>query len=203
MTQYDTVASDTTINETVKALEANGFKTQVVANAAAAKAAVLALLPKGAEVLAVTSKTLDTIDVRAVINESGDYEAVMPKLMQLMGDPTKKSEQRKLGSAPDFVVGSVHALTQDGHALIASATGSQLPAYTYGAGSVIWVVGAQKIVKNFADATERLESHVFPLEDARAQAAYGSGSNIRKVVNFYSEVPDRIEIIIVKEALGF
>jgi L-lactate utilization protein LutC len=204
MTQYNTVADDATIKKTKAALEANGFSVTVVENAAAAKEAALADLPQGAEVLTVTSRTAETIGLTAAINESGVYDAVRPKLAALMGDPTKRREQRKLGSAPDYVVGSVHALTQDGHVLIASATGSQLPAYVYGAEHVIWVVGTQKIVRDLDDAWQRLQQHVFPLENERAKQVYGSGSSINKVVTYNKEaVPGRIHIILVKEVLGF
>jgi L-lactate utilization protein LutC len=204
MSQYDTVANDVTIETTVKALEANGFSVTVVENAEAAKDAALAKLPKGGEVLTVTSKTVEKIGLLAAINESGDYDALRPKLNAMMDDETKKAEQRKLGAAPDHVVGSVHALTQDGRALIASATGSQLPAYTYGAGHVIWVVGGQKIVTDIEDAWQRLEQHVLPLEMVRAQEAYGMGTSINKVVVYNKEVvPGRVDIILVKESLGF
>ena len=65
-----------------------------------------------------------------------------------MDRTTQARERAKLGATPDLAIGSVHAVTEDGHVLIASNTGSQLPAYVYAAGKVIWVVGAQKIIKN-------------------------------------------------------
>jgi L-lactate utilization protein LutC len=204
MAQFDVVADQATITATADALTANGFRVTIVENGDAAKIKALELLPKGAEVHTVTSVTSDTIGLTAAINESDDYDAVWPKLMALYGDPANKREQRRLGAAPDYVVGSVHALTQDGHALIASKTGSQLPPYAFGAGHVIWVVGAQKIVKNIDEAWQRLEQHVFPLENARSQQAYGSGSSINKVLVYNKEaLPERVDIIIIKETVGF
>ena len=160
MSDYKTVADDAAIETAKTALEANNFTVTVVADADAAKEAVANILPKGAEVLTVTSKTLDETGIASMVNDSGDYNAIRAKLNELMGDPAKKMEQRKLGAAPEYVVGSVHALTQDGEALIASNTGSQLPAYLYGAGHVVWVVGAQKITKDIADAEQRLAQHL-------------------------------------------
>lgn len=201
---YDTVVSDAIIAKTSQALESNGFTTEVVMSGEDAKAAVLQKIAKGAEVLTVTSQTLENTGIAAAINDSGDYDAVKPKLMQLMGDESKKREQRKLGAAPDVVVGSVHAVTQDGQVLIASNTGSQLPAYAYGADTVIWVVGAQKIVADLAQAEDRLTTHVFPLENERSKQAYGAPSNISKQLIYSREVrPGRVHIIIVKQALGF
>ncbi len=201
---YDTVANEAQINTVKQALEANGMSVVIAENAEDAKQTVLDMLPKDAEVLTVTSQTLEALGLNRGINESGDYDAVLPKLMAIMGDPSKKREQRKLGTAPDYVVGSVHALTEDGKALIASATGSQLPAYSYGADQVIWVVGAQKIVKDIDEAYKRLEQHVFPLENERAKKVYGSGSTIAKTLVVNKEArPGRITVVIVREALGF
>ncbi len=202
---YDTVATNEQIATTKKALEANGINVTVAATNDEATQAVLALLPKGAEVLTVTSKTLEALGLNTAIDESGNYDAVRPKLNAMWGDETKKRDQRKLGTAPDFVVGSVHAVTEDGVILVASNTGSQLPAYAYGAGTVIWVVGAQKLVPNLDEAHKRLETHTLPLESERARKAYGTeGSNISKVLEFHTEVnPQRITMIIVKQILGF
>jgi len=200
---YDTVATEDQITTAEKALQANGMAVTVVDNGQEAKKAVLGLLPKGSEVLTVTSQTVEAIGLAAAINESGDYDAVRPKLMAMYGDDTKKREQRKLGTAPDYVVGSVHAITLDGRVLVASATGSQLPAYAYGAEHVIWVVGAQKIVADLDDAIKRLKDYIFPLENERAKAAYGRGSGINKKLILNKEVPGRITVILVKEKLGF
>ncbi len=204
MDTYATVASDEVIEKTKKALEMNGFSISVVADGEAAKQYVLDTLPKGAEVFTATSQTTQDIGLMSAIDKSGDYDAIRPKLNALMGDESKARERRKIATAPDFVVGSVHALTQDGKVLVASNTGSQLPAYTYGAGHVIWVVGAQKIVTDINDAMARLQQHVFPLENARAKVAYGGDTSINKLAIFQKEgTPGRIEIVIVKETLGF
>lgn len=203
MAQYDSIKDDATIEKTKAALEANGFTVLVVDNKDAAKEAALRLIPKGAEVMTMTSKTLEALDLTTVLNESGDYDAVRPKLNAWYGDPSKKREARKLGTAPDYAIGSIHAVTEDGHALIASATGSQLPAYVYGAGSVIWIVGAHKIVADLTEADDRLRNYVFPLEDARAQEAYGSGSSINYEVHYNKDSAGRVTVILVKEALGF
>ena len=204
MSDYATVKDDATIAKTKEALEANNFKVTVVEDADAAKDAALALLPKGAEVLTMTSKTLEKVGLDTAINDSSDYDAVRPKLNAMYGDESKKGEQRKLGAAPDYSVGSVAAITEDGRIIIASNTGSQLPAHLYGAGHVIFVIGAQKITKNLEDALQRIDEHVVPLEDVRAQEACGMHTNLSKLAIINKEVnPDRIHIILAKEALGY
>jgi len=86
----------------------------------------------------------------------------------------------------------------------ASATGSQLGPYVSGAGKVILVVGTQKIVPDLQDALRRIDEYVFPLEDARTQAAYGVHSGVSKLLIINREwTPQRITVVLCDEALGF
>ena len=121
-----------------------------------------------------------------------------------MNRETQGREIRKLIAAPDFAAGSVHAVTEDGHVLIASATGSQLGPYASGAGRVIWVVGAQKIVKDLNAGFRRIQEHVVPLEEEHMQQLYKVGTAVNEmlIVNRATR-PGRITMILVKEELGF
>jgi len=117
---------------------------------------------------------------------------------------TQGSEIRKLGGAPDFAAGSIHAVTEDGHVLIASNTGSQLGPYASGAGKVIWIVGAQKLVKDLNEGLRRIQEFVLPLEEEHMQQLYNAHTAMNKVRIFNREIrPNRVTMIIVKEALGF
>jgi len=82
--------------------------------------------------------------------------------------------------------------------------GSQLGPYVAGAGRVILVAGTQKIVPNLEEGLHRIEEYAFPLEDARAQAAYGVHSGVNKVLIINREItPGRITVVLVDEVLGF
>ena len=207
MKNFKEKASRESVEKTVKALTANGIEAFFVKNKEEAKAKVLSFLPKGAEVFAMTSVTLDTAGISKEINESGNYDAVKTRLFQM--DPAKQGrEMRKLGAAPDFVVGSAHAVSETGTVLVASLTGSQLPAYAYGGGTLIWVVGSQKIVKDTEEGFKRLNEHVVPLESVRARKAYNLPETFNsfpsKVLVFNKEIqPGRVKLIIVDEELGF
>ncbi|MBX4201615.1 lactate utilization protein [Candidatus Saccharibacteria bacterium] len=201
-TNFAHAATDSEIEKARKALELNGFKVTVVDALDDAKQAVIKTVPKGSEVFTATSVTLDKSGLTEVLN-SDNYVSVRNKFMPLYGQPDKAVEMKRIGSGSDYAVGSVHALTQDGQALIASATGSQLPNYVYGASNVIWVVGSQKIVKDLAQGLERIETHTFQLEDARAQEAYGAHSSLNKILFYRQENPGRVSIILVKESVGF
>ena len=201
MEKWGKLADEKAIKETVSSLKANGIEAFVVENGEDAKKKVFEILPEGAEVMTMSSTTLDTIGVSKEI-ESGKFNSVRKKLMDTT---TQGAEKGKFGAAPEWTIGSVHAVTQDGHVLIASNTGSQLPAYAYGAGNVIWVVGTQKIVKNTEEGIKRIYEHSLPLESERARKAYGVlGSAVNKLLIVNKEnIAGRIKMILVKEKLGF
>lgn len=191
--EYNQLASSESIKKTVVALKENGIDAMVVKDAAAAKEKVLNLLPEGAEVMTMSSVTLDTIGLTGEINDSGKYDSVR-----------KKPLTAKLGAAPDWVVGSIHAVTMDGKVIIVSNSGSQLPAYASGAAHVIWVVGTQKIVADLDAGMKRIYDYVLPLENKRAMKTYGQGSNVSKILIVNKEIkPGRITLVFVKEKLGF
>lgn len=197
-------ADENAVSKTIEALKANGMDVILTKSSEEARAKVLETIPKGSDVMTMTSVTLETTGIAKELVESGNYKSARKRLMN-MDMKSQAAEMKKIGAAPHFVVGSVQALTEDGKAVMASATGSQLPAYAYGAGKVIWVVGTNKITANLEEAMQRLESHTLPLESERAKKAYGvPGSVIAKVLIINKEVePGRITVILVDEALGY
>lgn len=202
---WDKLADDQALQKTAVALRVSGITALIVSNGQEAKNKVLELLPEGAEVMTMSSVTLDTLGISKEINESEKFNSVKNQLAK-MDRKTQSLEMQKVGAAPDWAIGSVHAVTQDGKVVIASNTGSQLPAYVYGAAHVIWVVGAQKVVKNLDEAMKRIYDYVLPLESERLNKAYNltSGSNPSKILIINREIrPERITLIFVKEKLGF
>jgi L-lactate utilization protein LutC len=200
---YAKLASDAQIERTVKALEANGIRTLVAADGAEAKKKLYELVPAGAEVFISSSTTLNTLGLTDEINNSGRYDSVRAKLAKM--DPkTQNRDMQKLGATPEYILGSVHAVTETGNAIIASMTGSQLAGYASAAAHVVWVVGSQKIVPTLEEGMKRLNEYTFPLEDARALKVYGVNSGINKLLVVNREInPGRTTMIIVKENLGF
>lgn len=201
--KFDQLASDEQIAVTQQALNAHNIQTVVVDTAEEARDCVLSLIPEGAEVNAAMSTTLDQIGVTREIEESDRFNALRPQLRKM--DRIKQNrEWRKLASAPDVMLGSVHAVTEQGQVLVASGGGSQIGPYASGAGMVIWVVGAQKLVPTLADGLRRLEEHALPLESERMRKMTGRTSKVNQVLIVQGALqPDRFRMIIVKENLGF
>lgn len=205
MISFDKLANSETIEKTAKALNSNGIETIVVENGIDAKKKAEEILPEGAEIMTMTSVTLDTIGLSEEINKKdGKYKPVRDALYA-MDKKTQAREMKRLGSAPEYVTGSIHAITEDGHILIASSTGSQLAAYVYGSANVLFVAGTQKIVRNVEEGIKRIYDYVLPLESERARKAYGvPGSSVNKILIINKETQTgRIKIILVKEKLGF
>jgi LUD domain len=201
--EFSMVASREQISAVATELERNGVRCHVVDSAEEARGVVQSILPIGAEVYNNTSRTLELIGVADDIERSGKYQPLRPRLYQ-MDREMQIREMRQLSASPDWVVGSVHALTEAGSLLIASASGSQLGPIASGAGHLILIIGAQKIVPDLDAGMRRIYEYCFPLEDLRARQAYGvaSGVNNILVVNRVV-VPGRITAILVDESLGF
>ena len=201
--EFANLADDEQIERTAKVLEANNIHVLIAENGAEAKRLFFELVPEGSEVFLGASVTLETLGIKDEIDKSGKFDAIRPKMFA-MNRETQGREIRKLGGAPDFAAGSVHAVTEDGHVLIASNTGSQLGPYASGAGKVIWVVGAQKIVKDLNEGLRRIEEYCYPLEEVHMQQLYKMSTGVNKVLIVNREIrPNRITMIIVKEELGF
>ena len=201
--RFATPADDARVTRTAAALEANGITVIRAANSAEAKRIVLDLIPAGSQVHQGASKSVEDSGIAEEIERSGRYEPLRPRVFS-MDRATQADEIRRLSAAPDIMVGSVHAVTETGALVAASASGSQLGPYASGAGKVILLVGTQKIVPDLEDALRRIEEYAFPLEDARAQAAYGMHSGVNKVLIVNREwTPGRITVVLCDEALGF
>lgn len=205
MDNWTKLADKQTVDKTIAALQANGIDAKFVETGEQAKEQVFALIPSGAEVMTMSSITIDSLGISKEVQEGGKYNSVKNKLNS-MNRETQSLEMLKIGAAPEWSVGSVNAVTQDGHVFIASNTGSQLPAYASAAAHVIWVVGTQKIVKDNDGAFKRIYEYVLPQESERLNKAYNmtTGSFVSKILIINREIkPGRITLIFVGEKLGF
>ncbi len=201
--RFGTVAGDARVRRTAAALQANGISVLRAATATEAKEVVLGLIDEGSEVHHGASMSLDVAGISDEIDGSGRYDSLRPRMVS-MDRETRANEIRRLSSAPDVMLGSVHAVTETGSLLAASSSGSQLGPYASGAGRVILLVGTQKIVSDLEDGLRRINEYALPLEDASAQAAYGMHSGVNKVLIINREImPGRITVVFVDEVLGF
>ena len=203
MSDFGTTASEDRIQRAAAALRANNIESLVVDDAEAAKRAVLERIPDGAEVHSGASKTLQQTGIQSEL-EASTRVTWLRKQLLAMDRTTQAREIRKLAAAPDIMLGSVTAVTEDGRLVTASNSGSQLGPYAAGAGKLILVVGAQKVVRDLDEAMRRIYEHALELESDRLRAAIGVDSSVSKILITNRDArPGRTVVILVRAALGF
>lgn len=192
---------ESTLQKVAAAIRANHIETHVVDTGDEARVLALSMIPEGAEVHAGKSKTLLDIGLWQEL-ESGRFDWLRARYLG-MDRQTQAREIRKLISAPDYMLGSVQAVTEDGDLVVASASSSQLGPYAVGAGRLILVIGSQKIVRHLDEAMRRIESHVFPYEDAQVYERMQIHTFIGKILIIRREwVDGRVTAILVREPVG-
>lgn len=200
--EFTSLASDVQVENTARLLEAHGIHTSVVETGEEARELVLSLIPRGAQVYNPPSRTIEQIGLTKDILDTTRFQPVRLRL-QSLDRSTQRDEIRRLVTTPEVVVGSVHAITEKGEVMLASASGSQLSSAAAGAGKVIWVAGTQKLVKDLDEGFRRIREYCLLLEDERTHQAYGTASAINKLLIVNAEVPGRISLVLVKQKLGF
>jgi len=205
-TTFNTLASQESIEKTVRELTANGFQAEVVENKTEALERIKALIPKGASIHNGGSTTLQEIGyIDYLKSDTHGWNNLHANILA-EADPEKQGKLRRESAFSDYYLGSVHALSETGEMVIASNTGSQLPHLVFTSPNIILIVGTQKITPTLANAITRLEKYVIPLEDERAMNAYKSHTMNTKTLILHKENPmmgRNVKIILVKEQLGF
>jgi acyl-CoA hydrolase len=200
--RYAVPAARARLEGVAAALAERNIDARVLADQASVRAEIDRLIPDGALVYTTTSRTLDELGVTDEVRHATRYRATRTHTETL--DPaTQMDEFRRHVSTMDVVIGSVHAVTEDGQVVVASASGSQLASYSFGASRVIWVVGAQKIVPDLDDAFNRIQRHSLPLESVRLQEAYGMPSYVGKQLVISQDQPGRTTMLLLEDAIGF
>jgi hypothetical protein len=195
-------APDERIARVAAALERHNIEAIVVDSGADARARVLAMIPDGTEVHWGKSRTLDEIGLTLELLTSGRYDPLRPRYLA-MDRATQGREIRKLVAAPDVMLGSVQAITDDGALVAVSYAGSQIGPYASGAGRVILVVGSQKIVADLDEGLRRAREHVQPYEDADLRAQLGVPTKLAKLLVVFEEPrPSRTTVVLVREPVG-
>jgi L-lactate utilization protein LutC len=205
---YNILPTPDLLQKTIEAVRARGVTVALVETKESALAHVQALIPASATVMTGASTTLQQIGFEALlINKQHPWRNFKDEIMAEK-DPVKQTALRKQSTLAEYFLGSVHGIAETGEIVIASATGSQLPAYAFSSSNVIWVAGTQKITPTLETAIQRVREYVLPLEDQHIKQLYGSdkGSFIGKMLIFEREAPylqRTINLVLVNQVLGF
>lgn len=200
---FEQAATEEQLQRAAEALREHNFAVEIVDRVADARALVNRLLPTDKTIFTASSETLRLSGLDDDINTSGRFNPMRPKLMELR-EEGRFDEMRIAGAAPDIVVGSVHAVTEDGRLLAASGSGSQLSLYSFNAARSIWIVGAQKVVPDLETALRRIETYSYPREDVRFRALTGQPAMLAKILIINREMfPERGTVVLVREPIGY
>ena len=200
--EFETAASEEVLQKVAGRIRERNIDVLIVDNGDGARQAALDLLPRGAEVHSGKSKTLKDTGLFDAIMDPEQYEALRHRALK-MDRQTQAREIRKLISAPDFILGSANAITEDGILVVVSATASQLGPIGNTAGKVILVVGSQKIVLDLETALRRVRDYVLPWEDAQVRQQANIGSFVGKILLIEREwIKERMTVILVREPIG-
>ena len=198
----DIAATDARLQALAARLRERNYDVVLVNDGVAAREAVLAMIPEGSQVHWEKSKTLEDTGVIEALLTSGSYDIVRSRLSQ-MDRQTQAKEMRQLAAAPEYMMGSVQALTQVGQLVVASASGYQIGPYAAGADQLILVVGSQKLVPDLEAALKRITEHVQPYEDKRLREQMGVGTALCRILILERDfAPGRTTIVLVKEPVG-
>ncbi len=195
-------ASEETLLHVAEKIRERNIEALVVNNGDEARQIVLECLPQGAEILAGKSKTLQDAGILEPLIDPLKYNALRNQFIK-MDRKTQGREIRKLTAGPDYMLGSVNAVTEDGILVVTSATANQLGPYANTAGKVILVVGSQKIVPDLESAMRRIHDYVLPWEDEKIFNATNIHSFVGKTLIIEREwQADRMTVILVREPIG-
>jgi L-lactate utilization protein LutC len=205
---YNMIAASDRLQKTMEAVRTRGVTVTMVETKESALAQLQTLIPPGANVMTGNSITLQQIGFEALLIAKKHPWRNLKDEILAEKDPARQAVLRKQGTLADYFLGSVHAIAETGEILIASATGSQLPAYAFSSSHVIWVAGTQKITPTLEAAFQRVREYVLPLENQHMKQLYGNewGSFVGKLLVFEREAPYLhrvVNLILVNEVLGF
>ena len=199
---FVTPVSEAKLQQIAERIRERNIEVVIVNNGAEARQVVLERIPQGAQVHSGKSKTLMDAGIFDAIMDQNQYNAIRHQILK-MDRKTQGQEIRKLMAAPDFMLGSVNAITEAGILVAASATASQIGSYANTAGNLILVVGSQKIVPDLETALKRIREHVQPWEEQQVRKAVNLGTFVGKILIVEREwVNGRVTVILVREPIG-
>ncbi len=199
----DAPAGADSIGRTIEALASRNVEAFLVEGREAALAKLLELVPEGSEVFVNTSETLDAIGYSEYMHGNDRYVNLHDAMMA-QPDPAAQREFRRKTTTADYFVGSVQAIAETGEIVIASSSGSQIGAYSYGARRVVLVAGTQKICPTLADAEARTRGFTLERHDRWLENRGVAPTPIGKLLVMEHEpVAGRISLVLVPENLGW
>jgi len=205
--RFNQPASAEVVGATKKALEEHGFVVHIASDAKSALDYITSLPKEGQSIHSGGSTTLDEIGYKTWAKNQKQFRDFKAEALaaEAKNDAATAMSLRKQGSQADYFFSSLAAVTQDGSLMWGSLTGTRV---SFNAGTLVLVVGTQKIVKDEAEGEARMYQWQLPLESARVRVVYKApASNLNEVgtlrrVNPYSP-PGSVHVVFINGVYGF
>jgi hypothetical protein len=155
----------------IKNLLKRGINGQYAASRREALAAVMEMIPPGVTVARGDSVSVDQVGVPEELIKHNRNKLINPlerdeKGFFAYGTEDRDRMEREVFSADVFITGA-NAITLDGKLVSIDGHGNRVSAMIYGPRRVIFVVGANKIVKDSSEAIARIRNLTTPVNAIR------------------------------------
>ncbi|MDP2916364.1 MAG: lactate utilization protein [Dehalococcoidia bacterium] len=171
------------IEATLKSLKVNGFGAHYVRDRTEARELMLKMIPSGASIGVGDSATVrQTAILEELIKRGNNVTNPFTRELTIgiLEDPAKsrlfsQTVRRTLGT--DVFLTSCNAVTQDGKLVSVDRVGNRVAGTIFGAEKVILPVGRNKIVKDVAQAIDRIKNVLAPAHARRKK--YGTPCTVK------------------------
>lgn len=198
----------------IKKLKKNNMHGYWAKDSSEAKEIALRLIPPRAVISMGNSLTLRQTGIFEALT-GGDYNVI--NQFEPGITPEENLHRRRIGLTADVYFSSSNMVTEEGALINVDGKGNRVAALMFGPHKVVLVVGKNKMLKDEAEAWERLRGHTAPTLAKRLgrstpcveTGACGDCRSPQRICRYYtvinSQMPadkDRIHVIIVDEELG-
>lgn len=200
------------IETVIKNMEKRGLKGHYCETAEEACEMILSMIEDKSVVSWGGSVTINSLGVKEKLAER-DIKTIDPYGTP---DPAESIERRRQGLMADYYLMSTNAITMDGELLNIDGTSNRVAALCFGPKKVIVVAGANKLATGLEDAYDRAKLYAAVPNNVRLKrntpcTITGVCSNCLSkdciccniVTTRFCSTPDRIQVLLVNETLGF
>ena len=200
------------LERTAKALTQNRMEARVVADKEELLKLIREMMPKGSSVATGGSMILEETGINALLS-SGDYDFYFRGRTDENGQPV---DVFRAAFSCDWYFASANAITEDGKLYNVDGNANRVAALCYGPKHVIIVVGCNKVVRDLAEADERVRTIAAPANCVRLGkknpcTVIGRCADCRSedrvccdtVIHGFQRDPDRIKVFLLPEELGY
>jgi hypothetical protein len=204
------------VENTLKALERNGFEAKYYSTTQEALAGVLKMVPEGAMVGIGGSVTLREMGLINALEARGIAPADHWKAGQLGASKDEIMELRRAHINSDIFITGTNAVTESGKLVNIDGTGQRVAAMIFGPRKVVVVAGVNKITVNLEEGLWRASNVAAPMNARRLHpktpcaetgecddcVAPGRICNITTILHRRPSSTD-LTVVLVGEKLGY